>query len=127
MSRTIKTRPLTVRVMDPKDHTVGVRETHNHEKGYCDLPARTIESLNERYEMLAKGTYEVSRYDTCLYDFRYMGTNVCGCHMCTDHFERKISNRRSRHNTRVALGQEAKRLRAVDDLDEVLDEMDSPS
>lgn len=127
MSRTIKTRPLHIRVMDPKDHSVGKRETHRHEKGYCDLPAPTIEALNERYEQLNNGTYEVTRSETCIYDFSYLGTNICGCPMCTGHFERKEEVRRTRRTTKVALNQETKRLRAADDLDEVLEEIDSPT
>lgn len=126
MSRTIKTRPLYVRVMDPKDHTVGVRETHRHEKGYCDLPPRTIEALMERYELLGNGTYEVSRHETCIYDFSYLGVNICGCVLCTGQFERKEKARKSRRSTKASLTQEAKRLRAVDDFDEVLDDIDTP-
>ncbi|MBC9706055.1 MAG: hypothetical protein H9W81_13985 [Enterococcus sp.] len=122
MSRTIKTRPLHVRVMDPKDHSVGVEEIHNHTKGYCDLPERTIDALNERYELLASGEYEVSRKDTCLFSFSYKGTNICGCLMCTGQMERKEKARRTRHETRTSLNQEAKRLRATDYLEEVLEE-----
>lgn len=126
MSRTIKTRPLFVRVMDPKDHTVGVRETHHHEKGYCDLPPRTIEAVMERYELIRNGTYEVSRSETCIYDFSYVGTNICGCALCTGQFERKEKARKDRRTTKVTLTQETKRLRAVNDLDEVLEDIETP-
>lgn len=119
MSRTIKTRPLVVRMLDPKDHSVGVSELHRHDKGYCDLPARNIDAVLEREELLRSGEYEVPYSETCDYSFSYVGVEVCGCAMCTEQDERKAKARKTRRETKVELRKQTKSLYGANVTDEV--------
>lgn len=120
MSNTDKTRPLFVRMMDPKDVKVGMVENHNHLKGYCDIPDRhDVKAVLEHF-------YETRHNyrDSCHYDFSYNGTNVCGCNMCTGKLSRRTERRAQRHTAKASLNNHKKLVNAgivgVDD-DEVVD------
>ena len=96
MSRTFKTRPLRVRMLDSKDHAVTLVETHDHTGGReCDLPERDIRRINE-----AETAEEKTK---CYYSFEPNGTNICGCKMCTGKDEIHHENRKNRHNSKVEL------------------------
>lgn len=98
MSKTLKTRPLSVRMLDKRDNSVGVTEIHRHNKGFCDIPARTIKAVQEQHEAT-----DFERGKSCSYDFTYKGINICGCKMCTAQDYRKQKNRRGRHNEQMEL------------------------
>lgn len=131
MSKTLKTRPLHVRILDPKDHTIGLAEHHNHTKGYCDLPERTIQALSEREEQMAKGEYPHRRKESCSYDFSYKGVGICSCLMCSDRIGRKKKARKVRHSIKNDLVKEKQAiqtaLRKSDAVsEESLEEFDTP-
>lgn len=84
MSKTIKTRPLWVRMADSTDKAVGAVAVHNHIGRDCDLPDRTYRGISQQ------------NHYGCHYEFAYNGVNVCGCKMCTSHYERKHENRVNR-------------------------------
>lgn len=131
MSKTLKTRPLAVRILDMKDHTVGSKETHRHQKGHCDLPEHNIKALMEREDELNNGEYPYKRSESCTYDFAYTGVGICGCKLCTDQFGRKKGVRRTRHKMKSDLTAEAKKIRAAmnesgDITEDNMDEFDTP-
>lgn len=96
MSRTYKTRPLAVRMLDKKDNAVGVEEVHNHKDGReCDLPPYDAKSMMNDPR---KGIYT-----KCHYYFVYKGVNICGCRMCTGQEDRKTENRKARHSAKNEL------------------------
>lgn len=87
MSKTRKTRPLYVRMADPKDNGVDYEEFHDHADGNeCDLPDSIHDQIKD----------DQSR--KCFFHFRYVGKGLCGCPSCTDQDGRKAKARRSRHN-----------------------------
>lgn len=96
MSRTYKTRPLEVRMLDKKDNAVGVQEVHNHKNGReCDLPPYDAkEIMNDT----RKGIY-----NKCHYFFVYRGVTLCPCNICTGKEEHKAENRKSRHTSKIEL------------------------
>lgn len=104
MSRTRKTRPLHVRMADPKDHAVDIVEIHNHinNRG-CDLPENhDPKTIEDSYG----SPYWASQEDRpCHYGYFFNGTNVCGCRMCTGHDYRIQENRKERHHTKEKLNE----------------------
>lgn len=126
MSKTDKTRPLSVRMMDPKDIAVGVRESHSHEKGFCDLPERNYKAVDERDKEIAAGEYPVPASDRCDFHFAYRGVNICGCPICSAHFSRREERRKIRHESKKVLGNTRKMVQALleeeqEDLNDALD------
>lgn len=113
MSKTLKTRPLHVRILDPKDHAVGIAEHHNHEKGFCDLPERTAKAIEERHEEMVSGEYPYKTRETCRYDFTYTGVGICGCTLCTGQPERKLKARKTRHTAKGTLAKETREIQAA--------------
>lgn len=113
MSKTLKTRPLHVRILDPKDHAVGIAEHHNHEKGFCDLPERTAKAIEERHEEMVKGEYPYKTKETCRYDFAYTGVGICGCTFCTGQEGRKMKARKTRHVAKDVLSKETREIQAA--------------
>jgi hypothetical protein len=131
MSKTLKTRPLHVRILDPKDHAAGIEEHHNHEKGFCDLPERNAKAIEERYEALRSGEYPFKNSETCRYDFSYTGVGICGCILCTGQPWRKQSTRNTRHAAKETLAKETREIKAAlresNSLDEeALEDFDTP-
>lgn len=87
MSKTKKTRPLTVRMADKTDTDVQYSEHHNHVSGVCTLPG----SLQEQFKnepILTQGQ--------CYYEWKYSGHRICGCAMCTGKIERKSNVKKTR-------------------------------
>lgn len=126
MSKTHKTRPLDVRMMDPKDTAVGMTESHNHEKGYCDLPERNYKAMEERHKLIMADEYPVSSHDRCSFEFAYQGVNICGCPICSATFSRREERRKIRHASKKALVNTRKMAQTIleeqqDDLDEAFD------
>lgn len=125
MSRTDKTRPLTVRMLDAKDSKIGIHEYHNHVKGYCDLPPRDPKAVEEQHDEIIHSE-EMTFGKACHYGFAYKGSNMCGCKMCTGQDWRKEERRAKRHNAKTSLHNHKKavnsRLSDIDDLDEDLNE-----
>lgn len=103
MSRTRKTRPLHVRMADPKDHGVEYIEVHNHINGReCDLPvSHDAKSIANSYD----GPFVDAVTRPCHYSWEYKGKNLCGCRMCTGHDFRKQDIRKSRHEAKQELHQ----------------------
>lgn len=92
MSKTFKTRPWGVRILDKRETKIGIEEHHNHIKGYCDMPEPTPQALKAQHE---SDDYLGSR--SCTFSFRYKGVGICGCNMCTAHEYRKGLRRSGRH------------------------------
>lgn len=104
MSKTLKTRPLRVRIMDSKDHKVDYSEHHDHTGGReCDLPEK-----NE----FKHGDVET----VCYYTFKYIGVNLHACDMCSDNVAIRQENRSNRHETK-------KKLREAVKNDDIVDEV----
>lgn len=96
MSKTLKTRPLRVRIVDSKDHKVDYIERHDHRGGReCDLPEK-----NEAKH----GDVETK----CFYDFKYIGVNLHACDMCSNNVDIRQENRSDRHETKKKLREAAK-------------------
>lgn len=90
MSKTWKTRPLWVRLADKQDTKAHPMEHHDHTNGHvCDLPESP----------LAFG----DRTTQCYWSYKYTGTGLCGCPMCTDHYWHKQENRSARRKNRLDL------------------------
>lgn len=125
MSKTDKTRPWEVRVMDPKDITIGKTEHHDHTKGYCDLPANNVKAVLE-----AKATAQamgLTQHQTCYYSFSYRGVDICGCNMCTGALSRKEERRANRHQAKAQISTQIKEINGYlsEDVDpRELDEVD---
>lgn len=96
MSRTRKTRPLMVKAVDPRDHSVGLEESHDHDDGACDLPEKPPRKLEHIQELMY-------RPGKCYYTWNYTGTQLCGCHICTAHYEFRADRRKSRHDSKREL------------------------
>lgn len=127
MSKTIKTRPLWVRLSDPRDKTVGVTESHNHVKGFCDLPENNPKAIQDHYDDLREHSTH-SYKSACKYLFSYQGANICGCRMCTGHDYRKQENRKNRHENKVSLKATKKSLGTLlnknpDPIDDEMEEL----
>lgn len=99
--------------MDPKDHKVGLGETHHHDKGYCDLPARNIKAVLAHESDLSDPENPLKRSESCSYDFVYTGVGICSCLMCSARDSRKQQVRRARHSTKGSLTKEMKKAQAV--------------
>lgn len=100
MSRTRKTRPLHVRMADPKDHGVGYVEVHNHADGReCDLPEHPLAKDMEDKVTSPMGSI-IQPHRPCHYSFSFNGHGLCGCRMCTGHDEHIRGNRKSRHDAK---------------------------
>jgi hypothetical protein len=126
VSKTHKTRPLDVRMLDPKDIAAGIAESHNHEKGYCDLPERNHKAIEERHKLIMADEYPVSSRDRCSFNFAYKGVNICGCPLCTAKFARREERRKIRHESKKVLGTTRKMAQTIleehqDDLDDAFD------
>lgn len=94
MSRTFKTRPLDVRIFDPKDKKITREEIHNHANGReCDLPEPDAKSQLEHLE-----NPDIAH--KCYWKWSYNGRGVCGCPQCTGKYEHKEENRRTRHSAK---------------------------
>lgn len=99
MSKTFKTRPLTVRLSDPNDNKVGYEEKHSHHGNReCDLPNTVKEQIKLDADKL--------RNLNCYYDFKYIGHRVCGCPMCTEKFERKVARKKERHSKKTSISEQ---------------------
>lgn len=109
MSRTDKTRPVSVRMMDPQDQKIGVHEFHNHIKGYCDLPERNAKDMDAQYDIIRKSS-DLTLGQSCHYGFAYKGSNMCGCKMCTGQHYRKSERRGTRHNSKASLKKHTKEV-----------------
>lgn len=99
MSRTDKTRPIFVRMVDHKDVKVGILARHNHVKGYCDLPDRHDAKAIMEHHNVRRADYN----DSCHWNFSYKGVNICGCSMCTGKFSRREERRAQRHAAKASL------------------------
>ena len=92
MSRTDKTAPWGVKAVSRPGVTCV--EKHNHERGFCDLPALTPD------EVSWFGKFVDGRW-TCHWTygsvFHFDGKFGCGCSMCNDQDGRKQKARRSRY------------------------------
>jgi hypothetical protein len=114
-------------MMDPKDIAVGVAESHNHEKGYCDLPERNYKAIAERHRQIAADEYPVTSSDRCSFNFAYKGVNICGCPTCSGQFSRREERRKIRHESKKVLGNARKMAQTIleenqDDFDDALDD-----
>ncbi len=113
MSKTYKTRPLSVRMHDRKDHGVGIEEYHNHVNRECDLPTRDYQANLVHIEENEKNDGWL--HEICHWSFTYTGKGLCGCKMCTEQIFRKAENRKERHRVKQEL-QKARGL--VSDVEE---------
>lgn len=104
MSKTFKTRPWGVRILDKRENKIGVEEQHNHVKGFCDMPERTPQALKAQHE-----SDDFRWGKSCTFSFRYKGVGICGCAMCTGHFNRKSVRRSARHKD-AALTKSVKKM-----------------
>lgn len=86
MSRTDKTKPWAVRVMEHRPWA-----DHDHRYGVCDLPEHYRDNLD--YGHCRWSDWNICRKGTCCYG--------CGCRMCTDQLGRKAKRRRERHQARM--------------------------
>lgn len=102
MSKTLKTRPLMIKALDPKDHSVALAEEHDHINGVCDLPDRPPKKLDHVLDMMY-------RPGSCYYTWEYTGTQLCGCRMCTCHDEFRAERRKDRQDTKRELRELQKR------------------
>lgn len=96
MSKTRKTRPIHVRMVDKADNGVGMEEHHDHTNGKeCDLPGTPAEEIilqkSEKYR------------PNCYYHWRFVGKGLCGCPMCTNKIERKLDIKKSRRSEEKAI------------------------
>lgn len=99
MSKTLKTRPLYIRMFDYRDKGMELIDIHNHENGReCDLPAK---NAHDNAEHIASNGG--SSAGLCFWDWAYNGHGVCGCAMCTNRFDNRWDRRRDRHTTKAAL------------------------
>ena len=87
MSKTWKTRPLDVRVHDRRDRGAHGVEVHDHADGVCNL-------LEEEPTNTTVTSFAMP--GKCAIVWEYNGAGVCGCRMCTDHYERREDRRRRR-------------------------------
>lgn len=87
MSRTVAHQPANQHLR------VAAQAFHDHCQGACDLPTLDI-WIRQR-----------GRIDTCCrWDLPlwYLATHdICGCGLCTSHFERRWENRRNRSAARL--------------------------
>lgn len=88
MSKTDKTRPWRVRVMDKKRW---LTEVHDHTDGLCDLPPRPALVC----DFWRNGRETRCRWDASR-DFWVTPSNYCGCPMCNDQEGRRLNVKRSR-------------------------------
>ena len=92
MSRTYKTAPWRVKAVSRPGVTCV--ESHNHENGFCDLPALTPDEVSWLGKL-------VDGHRTCHWTFgsvfNFDGEFGCGCSLCTDQDGRKRKARRSRY------------------------------
>ena len=95
MSKTFKTRPLSVRLADSNDNRVSYIENHNHTNADCDLPSTVKEQIKLSGEDL--------RNLSCYYDFKFIGHKVCGCAMCTEKIYRKTERKKERNSKRNSI------------------------
>lgn len=107
MSKTLKTRPISVRMADKGDKGVGIQEVHDHRDGkVCDLPEMTDTKVYQHNVTFLSGN--------CHYQWEYVGVNVCACNVCSDPRGRRNSVRHNRQEAR-------KKIRAIvqgDDADD---------
>lgn len=87
MSRTIKTNPHGVQVLDAHR----AEACHSHHSRGCDLPELTYQTFHERF-----GT--TSCYWSGGWDIR-----SCGCWSCTGHEWRRWGRRNDRHMVKAEL------------------------
>lgn len=92
MSRTIKTMPWAVRVIDAR----AAEPRHDHSRGPCDLPPLTMATFDWSTRVAHRCYWD------CRRDFYYT-EEICGCAECTGQFWRRADRRRSRHRARVEL------------------------
>ena len=108
MSRTYKTRPLSVRVHDPKEKDLQPKPIHTCDTGSheCDLP-----------EFDANALYTGGK---CYWSFSFnKPKNICGCNMCTQHEEKIAERREFRKKSKNQLRNALKNLVNVNDLENV--------
>lgn len=87
MSRTHKTKPISVKAY--QGH-VGAIEEHDHSRGPCDLPPLTPDIVS----------FSRTKTQCTWYPDYNNPISCCGCHLCTQHDERKRNNKRYRQQTR---------------------------
>ncbi len=90
MSRTDKTKPVAVRMIE---HPPLIAE-HNHQDGICDLPPTPLHD-QRRYHT----SFNCYWMETAVFGYRGC-CHGCGCRLCTGHWERREERRRSRHQAR---------------------------
>lgn len=119
MSKTDKTRPLDVRMMDPKDNAIGMAERHDHRKGVCTLPERNVKAERAAQEN------NNGHWTDCYYIWTYQGVNMCGCKMCTDAEPRREERRARRHQVKTQLRTNLKEingyLEEIEDIEDLED------
>lgn len=113
MSRTDVHAPAWVKQRDPlwRSHYV---ESHNHawysvghEKVTSEGGYPTWRTIWEKVERCDLDDYLAATgwiRTACQIRLRSFGRNIdCGCHLCTDHFWHRLSNRASRHQAKKLL------------------------
>ncbi len=91
MSKTDKTKPWRIRVMEHQPWA-----NHDHSDGICDLPEQWKDNSYRSTESGADhcrwSDWNICYKGSCCYG--------CGCHMCTGQAWRKAKRRRSRYRAR---------------------------
>lgn len=93
MSRTFKTRPISVRIADKRDTDISHKEHHDHVDRECDLPPDLKVAIG------AEPT-------VCHYEYEYNGHGLHSCALCTDKEGRVRDRRRERRTVREQLRKE---------------------
>lgn len=89
MSKTFKTRPISVRIADKNDTHIAHSEHHNHIDRECDLPLTVKDAINVE--------------SICHYEFKYNGHGLHSCTLCTDKPGRQLARRKERRKVREQL------------------------
>lgn len=89
MSHTDAHLPYWVRLLDPTRTTAH----HNHETHECDLPPTPIPWYNTLHPYYRHCYWELTHDDTYTHP-------SCGCHMCTNHYQRRWNRRKERYTAR---------------------------
>lgn len=90
-----------------------MKETHRHEKGFCDIPERNMKSIDERHKEITDGRYPVLFKESCHYDFVYVGHDVCACPWCSEKVTNKATNRKARHTVKADLLKNTRQIQAI--------------
>lgn len=102
MSKTLKTRPIHVRMFDHKDKGLSLIEVHNHQDGKeCNLPPKGVSANHDHIE--ENGFFHSHLSTICHWQWQYNGHGVCGCNMCVNKFENRWERRKNRHEIKREL------------------------